>query len=290
MLKKFKKIYIEITNTCNLSCHFCPKTGRKSEFMETELFKMILNKVKGHSEYLYFHVMGEPLLHSKLGLFLDLCQQEGFKVNITSNGTLIEKQGDLLLSKPSLRQINFSLHSFDANDYEVPMHTYINNILSFVKKSRQQRKPLISLRLWNYDDTGSNPRNRAILEQIQKELDIEAILNETLIQGRGVKLAENVYLNYAKKFDWPDMNREDISTEGYCHGLRDQVAVLVDGTVVPCCLDGEGNIALGNIIEQDLSSIVEGERAINLYEGFSRREAVEDLCKKCGYRTRFGGK
>jgi len=63
--------------------------------------------------------------------------------------------------------------------------------------------------------------------------------------------------------------------------------ILVDGTVVPCCLDGEGVINLGNIHESDFSQIVESERANNIFNGFSRREAVEELCRKCGYRTKF---
>ena len=91
----------------------------------------------------------------------------------------------------------------------------------------------------------------------------------------------------AEKFEWPDIQIDSLGEEVFCHGLRNQIGILVDGTVVPCCLDSEGNINLGNIFEKSLKDIVEDKRARDIYDGFSRRRAVEELCKKCGYATRF---
>ena len=58
--------------------------------------------------------------------------------------------------------------------------------------------------------------------------------------------------------------------------------------MIPCCLDGEGVINLGNVDDTDFGEIITNERSTNIIEGFSRREAVEELCRKCGYRKRFG--
>lgn len=277
-MKKYKRIYIEITNICNLSCDFCPKTTRKKEFMGEELFAEILKKIKGASEYVYFHVMGEPLLHPQLGRFLDLCGEQKFKVNLTTNGTLIEKS-DFILSKPGLRQVNFSLHSRGgAGSMDV--------IFAFADKAAKAGK-LISYRLWNLKDGKPNQENEKVFSGISEKYGVKVDLDGGSTPVRGIKLAENVFLNQADEFEWP-VNGGGVAREtGYCYGLREQTAILVDGTVAPCCLDSEGAINLGSIKDGTLESIVNGKRAKAMYDGFSRRVAVEELCKKCGYRERF---
>lgn len=286
-MKKYKKTYIEITNACNLSCDFCPKIKRPVQFMSRELFENILCKIKGSSEFIYFHVMGEPLLHPEIGGFLDLCHLYGFKVNITTNGTLIEDAGEAIIFKPALRQVNFSLHCFDANTIDYSMSSYLENIFRFIKRSRDKRKLLISLRLWNISGKDRNEKNRFVLQQIEREFGLDYEIEEKLSFCKGIKVAENIFLNQAEVFEWPDNELEDIDCRGFCYGLRDQYAILVDGTVVPCCLDKEGVINLGNIKEESLENILYGERARALYKGFSERAAVEPLCRKCGYRKRF---
>lgn len=293
-MKKYKKIYIEITNKCNLSCDFCPGCSRSEGFMDRELFGKILEEVKEFTGQLYFHVLGEPLLHPDLGVFLDMCHNYGFKVNITTNGTLIDRKGEILLAKPSLRQVNFSLHSFEANYREYPVDTYLDRIFDFIERSKKCKKLLIGLRLWNVTDkvrsdpNSPNSLNSYILGRIQKQFNVGSVIREKVTPVNGFKLSENIFLHIAEVFDWPDASIEDISSTGFCYALRDQAAVLEDGTVVPCCLDGRGIINLGSLREQSFKDIIGSERARSLYEGFSRREAVEPLCRKCGYRMRFG--
>ena len=290
-MKKFKKFYIEITNVCNLACNFCPQTKRKPEFMKIDTFSKILDQIKPHADYIYFHVKGEPLLHPEIDKFLDLSHNKGFKVNITTNGTLINKAKEKIFMKPALRQVNFSLHSFDGNDGDGNKEEYINNILLFVKEAIADTNTFISLRLWNLDNDNvtnlQRERNRQILETIEKEFKLLYKIEEKVTPGSGIKIVDRVYLNQDPEFKWPDLKEEEDDGNGFCYGLRNQVAILVDGTVVPCCLDGEGVINLGNINKNHFSEIVENERANNIFDGFSRREAVEELCRKCGYRKKF---
>lgn len=290
-MKKFKKFYIEITNVCNLACSFCPQTRRKSEFMSIKTFEEILDQIGPYTDYIYLHVKGEPLLHPEIDKFLDLSYEKGLKVNITTNGTLINKAKDKLITKPALRQINFSLHSFDGNEGGGDKDSYIANIISFTKEALESTNMLISLRLWNLDrDNVTNlqrQRNRHMLEIIEKEFNLAYKVEEKIIPGRGVKISDRLYLNQDYEFKWPSLEEDEDTGSGFCYGLRNQVAILVDGTVVPCCLDGEGVINLGNINNTSFSQIIEGERANNLFNGFSRGKVVEELCKKCGYRKRF---
>ncbi len=290
-MRRFKKIYIEITNVCNLCCDFCPQTRRSPEFMSTDMFSRILDQIKAHTEHIYLHVKGEPLLHPELDKFLDISYEKGFKVNLTTNGTLINKVKDMLLSKPALRQINFSLHSFDGNEGRQNKDDYMNNILSLTKEALLKTEMIITLRFWNYEEDNltnlEKKINDRMLVTIEEEFNLKDRIAEKVLPERGIKIADRVYLNQARQFQWPDLNEKEDDGKGFCYGLRNQIAILVDGTVIPCCLDGEGVIALGNINTSHFSEIIKSKRAYSILNGFSRREVVEELCKKCGYRKRF---
>lgn len=287
-MKRFKKVYLEITNVCNLKCDFCPETQRPPEYMSIERFVNLLEQIKPYTDYIYFHVKGEPLLHPHLDKFLDISYEKGFYVNITTNGTLLKKNKEKLINKPALRQINISLHSMDGNVFS-SNEDYLKDVLSVVKEFRANTDIIISLRLWNLDqnDNTTTYKNKGLLEIIEGEFGLDFEINDNINPGRGIKLADKLYLNQDLKFTWPALDEKEDDGEGFCYGLRDQIAVLVDGTLVPCCLDGEGIINLGNIGKTNFKDIIECEKSIKIYEGFSNRIAVEELCRKCGYRRKF---
>lgn len=291
-MKKFKKFYLEITSVCNLACSFCPPTERQKQFISTADFVKRLEQIKPHTDYIYLHVKGEPLLHPRIDELLDISHEYGFKVNITTNGTLIQKNREKLLGKPALRQINFSLHSFDGNTGSTDKEGYVRTILSFVKEATRTSDLIVSLRLWNLTpDNATNrelARNRELLAIIEHEFGLPYRIEEKVEPGGGIKIADRVYINQDYEFKWPSLEEEEDDGRGFCYGLRNQAGILTDGTVIPCCLDGEGVINLGNIHEHSFSEIIQMPRARNLVDGFSRRVAVEELCRKCGYRRRFG--
>ncbi len=290
-LRTFKKVYIEITSVCNLACSFCPPTARAKGLIKVEQFNKILDEIRPHTKYIYLHVKGEPLLHPRIDQLLDAAYEKGFKVNITTNGTLIKKNREKILGKPALRQINFSLHSFDGHEGSENREKYLGDILDFVRESKEYNT-IISYRLWNLQKDQVSDiaarRNRETLDILENEYNLDFRIEEKVEPGKGVKIAPHVYLNQDHEFRWPSLLEPEDEGKGFCHALRSQAAILVDGTVVPCCLDGEGVINLGNVHEKSFSEIVEGERANNIVDGFSRREAVEELCRKCGYRQKFG--
>ena len=277
--KRFNKIYLEISNICNLNCAFCPGTKRQKKALTEEEFTTLLPKLRPYSDYLYFHLMGEPLCHPLLERFLELAGDAGFKVILTTNGTLVSKKQQILLSSPSLHKVNISLHAFEANDLSIPFEDYLHGCFSFGKAAEGSK--IVVYRLWN--NGGADARNQQILECM-----------ETLFpkpwkeDRRGIRLGEKVFLEYGDKFDWPDLTAPEGSCKVFCYGLRDQIGVLCDGTVVPCCLDHEGDLALGNLFVEEMDTILETPRAKAIYDGFTDRTATEELCRKCGYARRFG--
>ena len=276
---RFRKIYLEISNVCNLKCSFCPGTRRNPHVMKEAELSSLLPKLRPYSDYLYFHLMGEPLLHPQLSRFLELAGDAGFKVILTTNGTLLQKQQQTLLSSAALHKVNISLHAFEANDLAVPFETYLQDCFAYGKAA--EGKKLTVYRLWNQG--GANEKNKQIL--CAMEATFPRPWEET---RRGIRIGENVYLEYGDKFDWPDLGACDGGDRVFCYGLRDQIGVLCDGTVVPCCLDHEGDLSLGNLHQEDMDTILRSRRAQAIYQGFQNRKAAEELCRKCGYARRFG--
>lgn len=273
-----RKVYLEITNVCNLNCAFCPGTRRAPHFISVEDFRLLAGKLRGHTEYLYFHLMGEPLLHPDLSTLLAIAGELGFKVMLTTNGTLLPKRQVELLAAPALHKVNISLQSFEANAGG-ELTSYLRGCTDFASAAAEAGKRC-ELRLWN----------RGGWETMNE--DIRALLTEAFPEPweksrNGFKLRERVWLEPGDYFDWPDLALPSLGERCFCYGLRDQVGVLCDGTVVPCCLDREGAVPLGNLFTQELGDIMSTDRAQAIYEGFSQRKAVEPLCQRCGYARRF---
>lgn len=275
---RFAKIYLEVTNICNLDCSFCPKTKRARKELSISEFEYILPKIKPYTNFLYFHLMGEPLNHSKISTLLQIAEKFEFKVIITTNGTLINQYQDILLNSKALHKINISLHAFEANNLKISFEKYLDNCFKFGKENNGNK--LVVYRLWNKG--GNDKLNQKIIEILKQYFDKEWTKNST-----GYKLQEKTFLEYGKKFDWPDINIKEINQEIYCYGLKDQIGILSNGDIVPCCLDHEGDIKLGNIFESDLKTILNSNLALEIYNGFKNKKAIHPLCKRCGYARRF---
>lgn len=275
--KKYSRVYVEITNICNRNCSFCPGTTREKRRMSTDEFKAICKALIGVTDYIYFHVMGEPLTHPDLPEFIRYATSLGFKCAVTTNGTLIDTRGDELI-RSGVYKVNLSVHSFEGGEEEKYLF-YVKGLASFADKS-SLCGVLTVLRLWNkgYDD-GLNDRTLEIFR--------ENLAGEWKWGSRGARIRHKLHLEYGDRFDWPDMEAEPTGNTVFCYGLRDHFGILCDGTVIPCCLDHEGDIALGNIHTESIGDILSSDRAMAILNGFDHRCAVEELCQKCGYATRF---
>lgn len=266
----YKKIYIEITNDCNLSCSFCIKNKRIKKYMSFNDFKTVLNNIEGYTKYIYLHVLGEPLLHPNINEFINYASKR-YKVNITTNGYLINN----IRENKNIRQINISLHSF-SDKYNISLEDYINNIFNVVEILK--KFTYVSFRLWT-----NNKYSNKIIDLINKKynvnLDINNIKNNTTITN-------NVFISINEEFIWPDKNNGYYNEVGTCYALRDHIGILVDGTIIPCCLDSKGDIKLGNIFKDSLNNIIKNDRYQNMLNGFKNNEKCELLCKKCKYLNR----
>lgn len=294
---RFHKVNIEITNICNLRCSFCPEVMRPKQMMTLQLFKKIIPVVTPLTDQVCLHLMGEPLAHPQFEEFIKVCEEHHTPIFLVSNGVLLERKKEFLFSK-AIRQVNFSLHSFLDNFPDQDFSNYLKAIFEFTEKVLlTQPEKYINFRLWNLQSTQSvHKKNKEMLQAVlQKFLTSEQaqILEEQLLRGMNLKkqksyrLKGRLYLHFDTEFTWPSLDLPELGDRGTCYGLRSHFGILVDGTVVPCCLDHQGVMPLGNLQEQNLLEILNSPRAKKIVQGFLNHQLTEDLCKRCQYIQRF---
>lgn len=273
----YSRVYVEITNACNMHCSFCHGHSRPTRRMRKDEFASILAALEGVTDHIYYHLMGEPLLHPELPLFLRMAKEGGFRSCITTNGTLLSECGDALLAA-GVHKVSISLHSFEEGSEEGFLR-YLADVCDFADIASKSGT-IVVFRLWNRGFDGG--RNREILDFLQRRFDGEWTENT-----RGLRIRQKLHVEWGDRFAWPDMEASDGGADVFCYGLSDHFGILADGSVVPCCLDSEGTITLGNVHETPLSEILSSPRAVAIREGFASRFACEALCRRCGYATRF---
>ena len=276
MKKTFKKIYIEITNCCNLSCSFCSKTSKPKRTMTIEEFKNIISKIKSYTDYIYLHVKGEPLLHKDLKEFLKIAEENDLKVNLTTNGTLFSQRVDDLKNSKALKKVNFSLHS--ENNYP----NYFENIFQSVDKL--PKDITVIYRLWTLSNSTLDKKSTEIVEKLKDYYNLSPQIVDKLYKEQNVKISSNIYVDKDNEFIWPTVTEE--KSNGYCHAIKTHLGILVDGTVVPCCLDASGIINLGSIYTDTLENIMTTERYRKLKKSFKDHKPSEALCASCTYKNK----
>ena len=273
----YSRAYVEVTNICNMHCSFCHGHSRPPRQMTEAEFLHVLAQLDGITGYLYYHLMGEPLSHPLLPRFLTLAGERGFRSQITTNGTLLRSRGDAILAA-GVHKVNISLHSFERDEGDAFVR-YLSDVADFAEKAAH-RGVIVVLRLWNKGcDAG---KNDAVMRFLRSHL--QGVWTENT---RGWRVRDKLFVEWGDRFTWPDKDAKDLGDTVFCYGLGDHFGILADGSVVPCCLDSDGVITLGNVHETPLAEILTSPRAQAIRDGFARRCASEDLCKRCGYARRF---
>lgn len=290
---RFSKVNIEISNLCNFKCSFCPTVSRPKELMGLPLFERIIAQVSPLTDQVCFHLLGEPLLHPNLPEMLEICARFKTPVFFVSNGALLTDARARLLLHPIIRQMNFSLHSFKNNRPDEDPTEYLERIFAFTETALKERPELyLNFRLWNLEDPELTtlPANVEMRERIEKRFDFKFPSAVDVRTKKSFRVKNRLYLHFDTEFQWPDLTRPSLGEHGTCYGLRSHFGILVDGTVVPCCLDHEGRIPLGQISETPIEEILARPKARALVEGFLARKLVDPLCQRCGYVTRFSAR
>ena len=265
-----KRIYLEITNACNLNCPFC--TNEKGNtFLGIDDIKNFLPQIKEYTDNIYLHVLGEPLLHPNINEIFKEAEKNSLNINLVTNGTLLTQN---ILKEKSIRKLSISIHS--TNNILIN-NEYYTNILNIINNNEDK---YIELRF--YDEENLSKDNK----DFQNKLKTIYPFNET-DRKNSYKLKENVYVLFNELFKWPNINDEIINDKGYCHGAIDQIAILSNSDVTICCLDPKGHNKIGNLKDNTLKDILESPYYLNIKNSLKKRIITQELCKRCTYRSKF---
>lgn len=282
---KFNKVYIELTNVCGLQCSFCPSKNNKPSTISLNSFDAILQQVKHYTNIITFHIFGDPLTLSNLKEYLDITQKHNLKVEITTTGYFLKRFNLELFLHPAIRQINFSLNSYNKNEMKMTLLEYLQPMFMLCKlKLENKVHSFINFRLWNLDKEKSEDIfNKDVFTLLEDYFQIQL---DNLTYDKSIRLENQILLDFDTYFEWPNLESTHYSN-GFCYGLSSHIGILSNGTVIPCCLDGFGVINLGNIFHQSLQDILNNERTSHIINNFKNNIAVESLCQKCSYKDRF---
>lgn len=289
MKKRFHKVHIEITNICNLQCSFCPAVIRDNKMMDLDTFRSIVQQVAPLTQLICLHLMGDPLVHPKLNEMIEICDEFNANIFLVTNGVLMRPEKFDLLLHTRFYQINFSLHSFFDNFPNKDPSNYLERIFTFTERALEERPTLyLNYRLWNLNDPlGSQTPNTEMLQHICQRFDFDAPSELDVRKRKSINIKQRLYLHFDTEFIWPSLDLPTLGSRGTCYGLSSHFGILVDGTVVPCCLDKEAAIVLGNVTDTPILDILGSHRAQTMIKGFKQRQLVEDLCQRCQYIERF---
>nr|WP_228150639.1 radical SAM/SPASM domain-containing protein [Malaciobacter canalis] len=290
IIKKFRKVHIEITNICNLKCSFCPPKIKPNATMSLEKFDELNCELKSYTKELAYHIVGDPLVLSNLNDYLNISKKHDLKVNITTTANNINKKHYEALSNTILKQINFSINSYNANSHKKSLNEYLQAIIDFIKYAQSiNHEYFINLRIWNLDDTKSAKEfNKKVFDKINSDFDSNINIDDVYKnRPKNIRIARKIFFNFDDYFKWPSLDEKVISTKGFCYGLDSHFGILSSGEVVPCCLDQNAVINLGNINSSKLDDILKSKRVLDIQKGFKKNILIEELCQKCDYRKRF---
>ena len=286
---KFYRIYIELTNVCGLSCSFCPTKELPNTEMDLAFFESVIKQAKEYTKEIACHVVGDPLTQSNLHDYLDIIYKYGLKAMLTTSGYFLKKHSYDTLFHPCVKQINISLNSFNKNDTTLTFEQYITPVLALCEaKSEREEALFINLRVWNLDEMMSERTfNETLFSQLSRTFDTPLSLDEVYAKRpKSIRLASKVLVHFDNYFEWPSLKNKNYG-HGSCQGLQTHIAILASGKVVPCCLDCDGVIELGDLHKSTLGEIVMSKRAKAMIGGFKEGKATEELCQKCSYKERF---
>ncbi|WP_266095111.1 radical SAM/SPASM domain-containing protein [Aliarcobacter cibarius] len=281
---------MELTNICNLKCTFCPPKLMPNKIMDLDTFDRLNFELKNFTNELAYHIVGDPLVLTNLEEYLNISLKQGLKVNITTTANNINVKHYKALLNPAIKQINFSLNSYNANSHKKSFEEYLNPILDFVKFAQENKHEyFINFRIWNLDNEKTAfDFNSKTFDKLNSFFDSKLNINEIYeTKPKNIRVDRKIFINFDEYFSWPSLKNEVVSLKGFCYGLSSHFGILANGTVVPCCLDLDANINLGNIHEFSIKEILESPKAKQMIQGFKNNILIEELCQKCEYRKRF---
>lgn len=317
---KLREAFLEITSRCNFRCRFCvhPQMRRPKMDMDANDAKRLIGQIAESFaiDHLSLHLYGEPLLHDRVNELARYATQNRLNVNLTTNGAMLTKTKLKAFLDDNVWRIVLSIQH-DEKDFGTrragkrwTAQSYFGHIAKLVQffidyKSRHADCPT-RLEI-HYLLTGDIKPG---VQLIENDADVAKVLNwwgkrlpdhfkpesnpnpiEDQESGYRIQFGRDAYIRFKPAISFGNAVGEaapDQCDNGYCFFPDSVLCILSDGNLVPCCIDFEGEMKMGNALESDIVTVWNGSRAREIRAAFERGEAPTDRCRQCLGGSHFG--
>jgi MoaA/NifB/PqqE/SkfB family radical SAM enzyme len=275
--------WADVTSECNLKCIMCPQSrGLKPRQakMPVEMFRSIIDDVRENHPLIKLYLSGEPLLHEGLFEMIEYAGAGGCRTMIHTNATALTKE---MSERILASALTFLCFSFDGCTPEI--YERLRPPASFAQVSSNIRQYLDLRR-----QCGGGPHTAI---EIIRMRETEGLLTD-FVQEWMAAGADDVHI--VDCLTWHGLVddrrigcRPDAAGYKPCAAPFQHGCILSDGTVVPCCLDVNGRMPLGNVAATRFRDIWAGNsyRRLRL-EMLTGAFPPDSICAHCDNILREG--
>ncbi len=245
--------------------------------MPLELFEKVCKEVASLTPIITLHVLGDPCKLKNLNHYLSAARRFSLKVDLVTSGVYWHDFETLL--QDVIYQISISLDAGLDNHNKLNQHRYIQKILEFCRyKFEKNSEVFLNLRIQD----GTLEKHQNLIKPFLESFECVS-LEGLKSQGRA-RLFKKSFLNIQKTFKWPNLNAPNPLNQKskipYCYGLIKQIAILSNGVVVPCCMDTQAHISLGDLNHTPLKDILKSQKSYGYQNPFFKGRSVRAFMPK----------
>lgn len=248
---------IEVTNRCNLNCVICSRrySSRPQGLMDMTLFAKIINEIKHSSRFTWLHLLGEPLLHPHIAEMIKLCKENGMKVGISTNATLLNEQRAKKILESGLDSCILAFDGVNKETYEQVRtggvyETVEKNILNFLKLKKELKKE----KPWTVIQTVEINLTESEIGAFKKKWK-DSDVNEILVRKYSTSAGQIEDKDFVAKPQHQYIPKQKLSRPP-CFLLWNSAVIFWNGDVSVCCHDCvNGKLVFGNLKDDDLKTI-----------------------------------
>lgn len=275
-------LFVEPTNHCNLACVFCPQKSQERQlgFMSLEVFRKILGDAsKAGVRKINIFFLGESLMHKQIFQMIREISDAGLESRLNTNATFLDEPRALALLESGVNYVTISFEGTDKQTYEklrvkANYEKTLANVENFLRlRASLKSSTKVNIEIIDMEET------HGLLDDFERKM--------RLLKPDEVK--RKVYRNWIGYLE-AEKNLNLQEAYNICSYPWRSMAVLWDGTYVPCCVDYDGKYPLGTYSE-GLMQAWNGQRMLQLREYLIQRKSkiksthgkreCHGLCSQC---------
>ncbi|MDO4662942.1 MAG: SPASM domain-containing protein [Tissierellia bacterium] len=267
-INKITDAYLHLTLNCNLKCEYCYQRNNLNKFKYLELssWKKILRILKEEGTERINLTGGEPLIYEDIGKLIAYAFKLGFKINLLTNGMLLNYKDDFY------KYIDNIIISLDSLDISLRNGLNTDKVLSNIVGLHERQVCNVIVR--SVYLKGSEDKSEELRKYLEK-LDIDHI-------GAMFMPYHSNEIRLIPDYNKYDLIDDDCISSG-CGAGSSIVAIDPTGNVYPCQILMFPELKITNILNKNWKEEFKTNKINNEMNNFNKLEYKE--CSECNYNN-----